>query len=400
MPERHSVIIDFAPLALVLLFSLAAQSYAQSGPGTPSTPNTPPTSDAQPEDAPPDAEPNEPDGDQPLTTELIEESLGRELDSEGNWADGSHEYIGTKADDLAIYLDRFFGSPIEDLESADSNVRFTTGFEWDADDGQELRFRLRGNVHLPRISNRVSLVFNGEDDDLRDGTDGNEDDRNEVGLQLNAGESKRSRFDLTLGVSSGPNLKPGVRYRFKDDLGNWGRFRYTGRADYSDKRRFRHRHTVELDYLTGETSLLRWATKFEDGQRSDGVEWRSSLAWRYGYSIDSAMAIIANVAGKTEPDIPDYILDDPSFSLPPPDQDSLVTNYGLKASFRNRLYKDWLYIEVEPGYTWRQRHNFEDRHGVFYGRINFEIWFNRGRKAPRKAPQSEAIQAGISPTEG
>ena len=393
MPGRHSVFADFAPYAMVLLL-LTPYSYAQSAP------NTQPGDAAPKDNTQADAEPSEPDGDEPLTTELIEESLGREQDAEGNWADSSHEYIGTRADDLAIYLDRFFGSPIEDLESAESNMRFTTGLEWDADDGTDMRFRLRGNLHLPRIDNRVSLVFNGEDDEFRGGPAGTEDDRNEVGLQVNAAESDRSRFDFTLGVSSGPNLKPGFRYRFKDDLGDWGRFRYTGRADYSDKRRFRHRHTVELDYLTGETSLLRWATKLEDGQRSDGVEWSTALVWRYGYSIDSAMAFIVNAAGKTEPDIPDYVFEDPSFIPPLPDQQSLVTTYGFKASFRNRLYKDWLYVEVEPGYTWRQRHNFEDRHGVFYGRINFEIWFNRGRKAPRKAPQSEATQAGISPTEG
>jgi hypothetical protein len=57
-------------------------------------------------------------GEEPLTTEQIEESLGKEPDEEGGWVDKSHEYIGTRADDLAIYLDRFFGSPIDDLESA------------------------------------------------------------------------------------------------------------------------------------------------------------------------------------------------------------------------------------------------------------------------------------------
>ena len=357
---------SLAPILLALLLLLPTEAAAQL-----LEPEVVPATDDDP-------------GDEPLTTELIEESLGKEQDASGHWVDDSHEYIGTKADDLAIYLDRFFGSTLEDVESADSNVRLTTRFQWDGDDGTDVKFRLRGNVHLPRINDRVSLVFNSEDEDFRDDSTPGEDERNEVGLQLRAAEGRRSRFDLTLSVSSGPNLKPGMRYRFKEELGEWGRFRYTGRADYSNSKRFRHRHSVELDYLTGETSLLRWANTVEDGQRSEGIEWGSFLSWRYGYSIDSAIAFIVGASGKTEPDIPDFVLEDPTYSGGESGQDSLVTNYGAKIRYRTRLYKDWLYIELVPGYTHRQRHHFEDRHGVFFGRVNFEIWFNRGRERQRK----------------
>ncbi len=326
-----------------------------------------------------------------LTTEQIEKSLGHVQDADGNWADSSHQYIGTKADDLAIYLDTFFGAPLEDLESADSTVRFVTRFEWDEDDGSDAGVRLRGTVHLPRISERLSLVFDGEDSDSEQEFDVDGDDGNEVGLQLNAADGRRSRFDLTLKLSSGPNLKPGIRYRFKEDLSDWGRFRYTARVDYSDSKLFRHRHTVDLDYLTGETSLLRWTNKIEQGQRSDGVQWSSLVSWRYGYNIDSAMAIIAGVVGKTEPDIPDFIRENPPYIGRPPKQGSLLTNYVAALRFRNRIYKDWLYVEIEPGYARRQRHHFEDRHGVFFARINFEILFNRGREQVNKPSKNADV---------
>ncbi|MEH6569756.1 MAG: hypothetical protein V7709_11800 [Halioglobus sp.] len=333
-----------------------------------------------------------------LTTEQIEESLGREQDEQGRWVDTSHEYIGTKADDLAIYLDRFFGSPIDDLESADSTIRFVTRYEWDDDDGSDMKFRLRGNVHLPRINDKLSLVFNSEEDDFR-GPNGSqrESDENQVGLQLKAREGKRSRFDLTLSVSSDLNLKPGARYRYKSDLSDWGRFRYTARVDYSDKNRFRQRHSVDLDYLTGETSLLRWSNKLEHGQVSEGIEWGSAVSWRYGYSVDSAVAVIVGAAGKTEPDVPGFVLDDLAFEGQELDQSSLVTNYGIVLKFRNRLYKDWLYVEFEPGYTHRKRYHFEDRHSAFYGRVNLEIYFNRGRESKRKDKPDPSTQTTLTP---
>lgn len=326
-----------------------------------------------------------------LTTEQVEEALGRTQDAQGNWGDSSHQYIGAKADDLAIYLDRFFGTPLDDLESADSTVRFVTRFDWDQDDGSDASIRLRGKVDLPRVSERLSLVFDGEDGDSEQQFGEDRDQDNEVGLQLNAADGRHSRFDLTLKLSSGPNLKPGVRYRFKEDLSDWGRFRYTARVDYSDSRRFRHRHAVELDYLTGESSLLRWANKIEQSERSEGVEWSSLLSWRYGYNIDSAMAVIAGVVGKTEPDIPDFIREDPPYIGRPPKQDPLLTNYVAALRFRNRIYKDWLYVEIEPGYTRRQRHQFEDRHGVFFARINFEILFNRGREQEKKSQKNTEV---------
>lgn len=340
------------------------------------------------------------ENDGELTTEQIEKSLGHGQDAEGNWVDSSHQYIGTKADDLAIYLDRFFGSPLEDLESADSTVRFVTRFDWDQDDGSDAGVSLRGTVHLPRVSERLSLVFDGEDGDSEQQFDADSDESSEVGLQLNTRDGRHSRFDLTLKLSSGPNLKPGIRYRYKEDLSDWGRFRYTARVDYSDSQRFRHRHGVELDYLTGESSLLRWANKIEDGQRSEGVQWSSLLSWRYGYNIDSAMAIIAGVVGKTEPEVPDFIREDPLFAGQSLKQGSLLTNYVVAFRLRNRLYKDWLYVEIEPGYSRRKRNHYEDRHGVFFARINFEILFNRGREQTDKSGAEGAASQSTPPGDG
>lgn len=321
-----------------------------------------------------------------LTTESIEESIGHDDET---WADESHVYIGNKADDLAIYLDRFFGAPIEDLENADSTIRVSAGYRWDEDRGNDTKFRLRGNVHLPRVNERLSLVFNGEDED-GDNYAGS-DDNNQAGLQFKAAETDtgRSRFDMTLSVSSGVNLKPGVRYRFKNDLGDRSRFRYTGRAFYSDKDRFQHKHLIDLDYQTGETSLIRWSNKVKRGDRTDGTEWRSTVSWRYGYSLDSAVAFVVGVTGKTAPEAPDEVGEGTEWPPLPDDDGSLITNYGAIIKFRNRLYKDWLFIEFEPGYTERKRNHYDERHGVFIGKINFEILFNRGRQGKARDDQQE-----------
>ncbi|MEH6589633.1 MAG: hypothetical protein V7746_05205 [Halioglobus sp.] len=314
-----------------------------------------------------------------LTEDEIVESLGREQDEDGNWVDDSHHYIGNKTDDLAIYLDRFFGSPLEDLESADSTVRFVTRFQWDEDRGEDIKFRLRGKVDLPRVNERLSLVFNADDSEDRAASDGGTTE-NTAGFQFKAAEKGRSRFDLTLGIDSGLNLKPGVRYRFKNDLSDWGRFRYTGRVRYTDDDRFNMRHVADFDVLTGQRSIIRWSNKVEYGQRSEGTEWRSSVSWRYGYSLDSAFSVVAGASGETDPEAPDTVGYGTDWPEEPISSGSLVNNYAIVLKLRNKLYKDWLYVEFEPGYTRRKRNHYDERHGVFFGRINFEIIFNRGRE--------------------
>ena len=41
------------------------------------------------------------------------------------WFDDSRNYVGTSADDLAIWIDTFFSEPRSDIESAKSSLRLT-----------------------------------------------------------------------------------------------------------------------------------------------------------------------------------------------------------------------------------------------------------------------------------
>ncbi len=49
-----------------------------------------------------------------------------------NWIDARHRYVSNKADELAVWMDKFFGVRRTDLEAAHSSLRLRGEVQWDA----------------------------------------------------------------------------------------------------------------------------------------------------------------------------------------------------------------------------------------------------------------------------
>ena len=107
-------------------------------------------------------------------------------------------------------MDAFFGDPNYNIERAESFLRLELINDWDQKQGNDFKVRLRGKVQLPRISNRVNLVFSSTEGKALTEKERKEEGR--VAVQVQVVEGSRSRFDFTMGwASSAP--RPGVRYR-------------------------------------------------------------------------------------------------------------------------------------------------------------------------------------------
>ena len=83
-------------------------------------------------------------------------------DTKAGWMDSSHRFVSKKSDGIVRWFDGFFGTPRTDLESAQSFLRVRMDNEWDEEDGNSVGFRVRGKVHLPRVSERIGLIFSDE----------------------------------------------------------------------------------------------------------------------------------------------------------------------------------------------------------------------------------------------
>lgn len=294
-----------------------------------------------------------------------------------NWVDSSHSYATEQAQALTEWMDAYFGVPNYEIETAESLLRLDFTTDWDEQDGTNNNIRLRGKLQLPRISKRLNLVFS---DESGDELDPDRDERkldDSVGLLYEVSESKRSRFDATMGISWN-HLRPGVRYRFQDTLGELNSYRFTQRLQYETSEGGYATSQIELNRALNNNNVLRWNNRGVYGEETDGVEWVSRVSLfhrqktvRRGRQL--GINYFGAVNGVTSPE-------------------SYVKNYRLGVLFRRQVYREYLFLELEPAYNYRKKEPEDNRQFAWSIALRFQIALERDlrRKKNRKNNSSAA----------
>ena len=296
-----------------------------------------------------------------------------------NWVDDSHTVVADQAQAMVEWMDNFFGDPTYDLEKAESYLRLELENDWEQGEGSDPGVRLRGKVQLPKISQRVDLLFSEEEGDAVDREE--REDLDNVSLQVNVREGDRSRFDATMGFSSG-KLKPGVRYRSEGDLDFARSYRYVQRIQYEDGENFFTIGQADLFQALNNRDVMRWTNRIKWGEKTEGVEWRTrlSLFQRFGKDSKRPLALnhFASVRGETRPT-------------------SFIKNYRLGTIWRRQVYRDFLFLEMEPAVNYRRR-DYEDTRELSWSFvIRLEIAlardFSRGRREDRDEEEPDDMPA-------
>lgn len=294
-------------------------------------------------------------------TEIHPDPVDSEVNSEPpiNWVDTSHAYATDNAQALTEWLDEFFGDPVYDAERAESYLRLELIDDWDREDGNDFKVRLRGQVQLPKISQRAHLIFSGEESEGLE-----EDERKEqdsIGLQYKVREGKRARIDMTMSYASS-HLKPGIRYRNEGAFSDLYSYRLTQRIQYQHEKQFFSTTLADLNRAISQDSVLRWSNRLLYGEETDGVEWRTRLSLSQRFGVDGkrplALRYFGVVSGVTRPD-------------------SLVKNYKLGVLMRRQMYRDFLFVELEPAYNLRRREIEDKREGQWSLILRLEIALER-----------------------
>ena len=300
------------------------------------------------------------------------------------WVDSSHAYATDQVQALTVWMDNFFGDPTYDLEKPDSLVRLDWQNSWDEEDGHKARVRLRGKLHMPRISKRLNLLFSEEDGDKL-GADERKENTDLVGVQYSLGELNRSRVDLTLDAGTW-DLRPGIRYRNQGPISQQVGYRYTQQLEYKDAEGFYSTAEVNLDRVLDENSLLRWSNRLIYGEETDGEEWQTqlSLVQRQRPLHQKHQFVIGyfgSIEGVTDPDY--------------------VQNYRMGMVFRRQVYRPFLFAELEPSYNLRRDSPEQSRSGAWNIVLRFEFVMQPGlvRRWNSSPSNTAAQQTGSTATE-
>ncbi len=250
------------------------------------------------------------------------------------WVDSSHRFATDRTMALTRWVDSFFGDMDGDAEIAESRLRLKITADWDERLGTETRVSVGGKVNLPRLADRVDLVFRGDDPDEL--VPGDEDDpsQSQVGLQVMLDESVSGnhRTDFTVGLS-GAGPKPGVKYRYKTLWGPNTSFRFSQRAQYDFDDGGFATTKLDIDYALSRRSLIRTQNRVLYGENSDGAEWSSNIGvvrqWAVENGFERAAYLYAGIRGHTEPD-------------------SYRENYQVGLRLRAQAIREFLFFELEP----------------------------------------------------
>jgi len=276
--------------------------------------------------------------------------------------DRSHEAISTGVESTVDWLDRFFVSEREEVETGESFLRVRQGLTWDDDDGWQNKTRLKLRAQLPRISKRLSIAFS--DDDTLDALDQvnptleqelNRDERN-LSIQYRVRQTDNSRLDFRYHWRS--SLEPMVsgRYRYDYGLDENLLARFTQVVYWATDDGLGEESVLDLDYLLDTERVLRWRNKVHYGEETDGVEWLSEVMLARHFTSRKAWSSFVGVAGETDPD-------------------AIIKRYYLGTRYRQNFYRDWLFYEVEPGLIWKKEARGESRHFVTAITLRLEIMF-------------------------
>jgi len=261
------------------------------------------------------------------------------------WLDDGHHYVASRGGEMAHWMNSFFGDVRTEEEAPTSTLRVR--YEQQVDDHNEWEsdIKLRGKLYLPNLSEKLSLLFSDEDS----GTTGNDDllidsrdTPEDLALQYNAKQKDRYRIDLRVGLQSSLSPKTSVRYKYEYPIDDTLVGTFSQEALYLGGDGFASISRVEFDKLIDDDKIVQWHNRLDWAEDSPGLEWGSSLSWDKRLTSKKAYGYFIAVHGKTEPA-------------------KMFNGHSIGMRYRQNIYRDWLFAEVQPSYRWNKPDPSEPR---------------------------------------
>ena len=284
---------------------------------------------------------------------------------EASWYDHAHAYMNTAFCEPAVWFDDFFASDRVFEEVAGSYVRWRNDFVQTEGQGYDFNTNLTFSVELPKISSKLKLIFEGDEDQaLQDVLPGAPDDgsENSLGLRLDVKDTDRSTFNIS--VSAKPRIR--LRYRYTYPVRDDFLIRFTQEVQ-NEKGVNGALSRLDFEKAFLPLKLFRSTTEGRVSEDFSGVDWAQAFTLFQRITRKSSVSYETSVVGITQPE-------------------SLATNYRIGVRYRQNIHRDWLFFEISPDITWPltlsedRSEIIEERRSVYSILVRFEVHFGNARK--------------------
>jgi len=294
-------------------------------------------------------------------------------DDPAAWIDWVQRSIFKSVCSSARWFDHLFGNDDAFIEAEPTIGWFRGALVWNERDGLDVDGTLRTKFHLPnveKVESRVRGFFGRVSDEEFTRETGSplerrpdvfrqtEDEEWLLGLGYSPIKNSRRRLDIG----------GGVNVAWPPDV--WVRGRYRRHVFFGDRTLGRYRQTLfwkepdgagastifDLERMIGKRFLLGWNGSATFSQSTDGVDWLTSWVLYQALTPGSALAYRFAVDGETGADVP-------------------LNVYSLRFTYRGRISREWLFLEVRPEVAYRKFERGGDWDVIPGLYVGFELHF-------------------------
>jgi hypothetical protein len=283
----------------------------------------------------------------------------------------------------AWYFDSLFGVLPENeiVETRRTHGRLRGGVLWDERDGFSEDFSLNAQVQMPIAERRMLAVFGRDTDEafIEGGsgefdsvafTDEDEERSWLLGLGFEPMRGTRSRLSLGAGVRLRTPPDPYVQasYWYQDRLSENLLFRARQTVFWENEDGFGTATRLVLERGLGATRMLRWGNHLRISEATDGMRWNTNLTLFNALSASRAVALRGAIRGETGREVNPI-------------------EYQVMVIHRQRIYREWLVLELRGGGGWIRQELSEPREFVPEAAVVLEMSFGRHpRERVREEP--------------
>jgi hypothetical protein len=274
----------------------------------------------------------------------------------------------------AVWFDGFFGGGRTYDEYSHTGGRASVHLIWTEHDGFDPKLRFRVRVALPNLDERFDAFVGRESrsDYLTDAYDSSDpgsplfglDEEEDllIGLGYSPVRGNRRRFRVSFGAKVDVPPEPYVkaRYRYVHFFGERSMFRWRQTVFWELEDQFGITTNLDLERRFGHDYLLRWANTGTVSGISEGVDWWSNLTLYHSVDSRRAIAYTVWVTGETEAPV-------------------TTEEYGIRVVYRQRVHRDWLFVDIGPQISWPREGPLDLREPSFGAIIGFEMHFGERR---------------------
>jgi len=267
-------------------------------------------------------------------------------------------YMDSAVQRSSVAVDEFFADENYEAESSETQLRVRPEFYYRQEQGGKLRLRVRARLHLPTISERLSLIAGRDPDTDNFDEESVDDGSNSVaGLQYFLRSGKNWNTSLSAGVRTNEfSVYFGPRIRYQTSLSDHTGVRFTQTLRWQTNNHWDIGSRLDLNFLPSESLYFR--------QTFYG-RWRGERADEEGYrtSVSSVLSQrVGNSAGLQ------YEFKTVVFTQP----DLHVDEYLLSIRYRKKTRRDWLYYEIAPQVSFEDEFDYQANFGI---RLRVEFFY-------------------------